>query len=258
MAMHTSAAEDDGYPIQRTVSAATAPRIQTQGVNSPFALGQTVAADEPARPAAARGSGLSARAEQTLRARGWLTPDKLAEALGITRKQAANVGAQGVLRGYLVKRRSGRVVEFNAAGKGAAKVPTRAQEPSTARAEVSPPPSTTRAACGPLGAVEQRGAADRGWRGERAGAGGGRAPARGRVEGAVMSISVRQTRQGVSIRTTGADAERVLRNIAAALAPQGPADAPEGLPKPSKAVGRTNGVTEARSVRVALQSREAR
>lgn len=96
--------ETDTDPVvQRVVSATDAPRPQTSGVSSVFAMAGTSA---PAAPAAAprvgRGiTGIAARCVQALDACGPLNAAQLAEATGFSVAQARDACVNGCSRGYL-------------------------------------------------------------------------------------------------------------------------------------------------------------
>lgn len=68
-----------------------------------------------------------------------------------------------------------------------------------------------------------------------------------------MSITIRETRNGLSIRTTGADAQRVLRAVTASLVPESAAVASKPVPNRSKPDVGATGAAQSLSVRVALR-----
>lgn len=68
-----------------------------------------------------------------------------------------------------------------------------------------------------------------------------------------MSITVRETAKGITIRTTGADAVRLLAHMAAALSPQAPAGAQEYVPNRPKTKTGALGAVWHESVSVALR-----
>ncbi len=71
-----------------------------------------------------------------------------------------------------------------------------------------------------------------------------------------MSITVRETAQGVTIRTTGADAVRLLAHMAAAIGHQCPAAAPNAVPKRPKENAGVLGASKYESVLVALKLKQ--
>ena len=71
-----------------------------------------------------------------------------------------------------------------------------------------------------------------------------------------MSITVRETAKGVTIRTTGADAVRLLAHVAAALGQQGSVDAWNTVPKCPKEFSGALGASGVASVAVALKSKQ--
>lgn len=71
-----------------------------------------------------------------------------------------------------------------------------------------------------------------------------------------MSITVRETAKGVTIRTTGADAVRLLAHVAAALGQQGAVDAWNAAPKCPKEVAGVLGTSKHESVLVALKLKQ--
>lgn len=68
-----------------------------------------------------------------------------------------------------------------------------------------------------------------------------------------MSITVRETAKGITIRTTGADAARLLEHLAAAISPQAPSDAPKPVPNRPKDEAGVLGAAKLESVSVALK-----
>lgn len=71
-----------------------------------------------------------------------------------------------------------------------------------------------------------------------------------------MSITIRETRNGVSIRTTGADAQRLLRAVADSLAVEAFAVTSKPLADRSKSQRRATSALQPLSVRVALRPGE--
>jgi len=71
-----------------------------------------------------------------------------------------------------------------------------------------------------------------------------------------MSISVRQTAKGITIRTTGADAARLLAHVAAALSPQADPGAQDAVPNRPKTETGALGATRVESVSVALKQKD--
>ena len=71
-----------------------------------------------------------------------------------------------------------------------------------------------------------------------------------------MTITVRETAKGVTIRTTGADAARLLAHMAAAIGHQCPAVAPNAIPKRPKENAGALGASKHESVLVALKSKQ--
>ena len=70
-----------------------------------------------------------------------------------------------------------------------------------------------------------------------------------------MTVRVRQTSRGVSIRFTGADADRAFRGIAKALG-EPAANAPQPLPNSPKKVSGALTATEPKNAPVAPRKRE--
>ncbi|GKS97021.1 hypothetical protein [Acidovorax sp. SUPP2825] len=70
-----------------------------------------------------------------------------------------------------------------------------------------------------------------------------------------MTIRVRQTSRGTTIRFTGADADRAFRGFAAALGAKGAADAQKPVPNRPKANAGAPGAEMPQSVSVAFKSR---
>ncbi|NMM75377.1 hypothetical protein B2J88_20220 [Rhodococcus sp. SRB_17] len=71
-----------------------------------------------------------------------------------------------------------------------------------------------------------------------------------------MSITVRETSKGITIRTTGADAARLLAHVAAAISPKAASDAQESLPNRPKTKTGALGAAKPESVSVALKAKE--
>lgn len=71
-----------------------------------------------------------------------------------------------------------------------------------------------------------------------------------------MSITVRETSKGVTIRTTGADAARLLEHMAAAISPQAPSGVQEPVPNRPKDKTGALGAVQLESVSVALKVKE--
>lgn len=71
-----------------------------------------------------------------------------------------------------------------------------------------------------------------------------------------MSITVRETAKGVTIRTTGADAMRLLAHMAAAIGHEAAADAWNAVPKCPKEFSGALGANGVASVSVALKSKQ--
>ncbi|WP_027996492.1 hypothetical protein [Simplicispira psychrophila] len=71
-----------------------------------------------------------------------------------------------------------------------------------------------------------------------------------------MSITVRETAKGVTIRTTGADAVRLLAHMAAAIGHQGTAAAPNAVPKRPKENAGALGASGPEIVSVALKLKQ--
>lgn len=71
-----------------------------------------------------------------------------------------------------------------------------------------------------------------------------------------MSISVRQTAKGITIRTTGADAARLLAHVAAAISPKAASDAQEAVPNRPKEKTGVLGASGLESVSVALKQKD--
>ncbi len=92
--------DDDGAFQQRLTDAASAPKVQTTAPNSVFAMGGSqVPQSKPLRPI----RGMAARAVLAIDACGPLDAGQIAEALGITRQQAHNIGHHGVDSGYMFR-----------------------------------------------------------------------------------------------------------------------------------------------------------
>ena len=70
-----------------------------------------------------------------------------------------------------------------------------------------------------------------------------------------MSITVRETAKGITIRTTGADALRLLANMAAGASPQAPASAPNPVPNRPKTKVVVLGAAGLDSVSMALRAK---
>ncbi|WCM88531.1 hypothetical protein [Acidovorax sp. NCPPB 3576] len=70
-----------------------------------------------------------------------------------------------------------------------------------------------------------------------------------------MTIRIRETTRGTTIRFTGADASRALGEIAAALEAKGAADAQKPVPNRPKANAGAPGAETPHSVSVAFKSR---
>ena len=70
-----------------------------------------------------------------------------------------------------------------------------------------------------------------------------------------MSITVRETPKGITIRTTGADAVRLLEHMAAAISPQAPASAPKPVPNRPKTKVGVLGAAGLDGVSVALRAK---
>lgn len=70
-----------------------------------------------------------------------------------------------------------------------------------------------------------------------------------------MSITVRETAKGITIRTTGADAVRLLSHMAAALSPQAFTTAPNPVPNRPKTKVGALGAAGLDSVSVALRAK---
>lgn len=71
-----------------------------------------------------------------------------------------------------------------------------------------------------------------------------------------MSISVRQTAKGITIRTTGADAARLLAHVAAAISPEPASDTQEAVPNRPKVKTGALGAAGLESVSVALKQKD--
>ena len=71
-----------------------------------------------------------------------------------------------------------------------------------------------------------------------------------------MSITVRETAKGITIRTTGADAVRLLEHMAAAISPQAPASAPKPVPNRPKNKTGVLGAAGAQKASTALKSEQ--
>lgn len=108
--------EPDADPVvQRIISAADAPRPQTTGASSVFAM--SAAPTAQARPAPAPGKnalglrGNTARCVMALDTYGPLRADQLAEVTGLTKRQTADICSTTTTRGYVDKTRvDGRMV----------------------------------------------------------------------------------------------------------------------------------------------------
>ncbi len=70
-----------------------------------------------------------------------------------------------------------------------------------------------------------------------------------------MSLAIRDSAKGVTIRATGADATRLRWAIASALTPEGAENGPQGLPNRSKTESHTSGTPMALRIAEASRSR---
>lgn len=68
-----------------------------------------------------------------------------------------------------------------------------------------------------------------------------------------MSITVRETAKGVTIRTSGADAVRLLAHMAAAMGNEAASDASNAIPNRPKEKAGVLGARNAETVLVALK-----
>ena len=71
-----------------------------------------------------------------------------------------------------------------------------------------------------------------------------------------MSITVRETSKGITIRTTGADAARLLAHVAAAISSESASDVQEAVPNRPKTKTGALGAVRLESVSVALKQKD--